>query len=93
MPYPTLIDNKFQIGCALAVFLFEQNFANFQLARRVHKNYNRKKGGGKLAFHNNIIGSLDHYLIVFLMEIWATLVAYDISMVEGTNRHLQCKLF
>jgi hypothetical protein len=48
MPYPTLIDNKFQMDGALAVFLFEQNFANFQLARRVHKNYNRKKGGGEI---------------------------------------------
>jgi len=29
---------------ALAVFFFEQKSANFQLARSVRKNYNRKKG-------------------------------------------------
>jgi len=61
MPYPTLIDNKFQMDGALVVFLFEQNFANFQLARRVRKNYNRKKGGKNGHF---TITSLDHWITI-----------------------------
>ncbi len=64
-----LNDNRFQMDGALTVFFFEQKFVNFQLARRVHKNYNRKKGvkNGHFA-----ITSLDHYLNFFLMEIWAS---------------------